>query len=115
MGTPTTISRYRLSTLLRDVDGRSYLTEAARYGYRELQDNIGHVVKDGDDLWTIAGRYYQNILGGETLFWVIGHFQPVPIHDPTIALTPGSVVIVPSERTVREEILSERRRAAGLR
>jgi hypothetical protein len=114
--TPTRISRYRFSFAVEDDAGRTYLTLPEPYLYRQLPDNVPHEVVDGDDLWSIAGKYYADAIpGGETLFWVVGHFQPEPIHDPTVALVPGTVVVVPSVRTVLEDILSEKRRAAGLR
>jgi hypothetical protein len=106
----------RVSFLDVDEAGRSYLTEPERYVYRQLADNVAHVVVEGDDLWSIAGKYYAgSIVGGETLYWVIGDFQPEPVIDPTVAFEVGSAVIVPSVRTVLEEILSEKRRSAGVR
>jgi hypothetical protein len=45
------------------------------------------------------------------LWWVIADFQPDPVHDPTLSLEPGRVLVVPSIRTVQEEIFSETRRA----
>lgn len=116
MRAPTRISRFRFSEVVEDPDGRTFLTEHEPFRYRERPDNIAHVVVDGDDLWTIAGTYYaRSIVGGETLFWVVGDYQPEPVHDPTVALVPGSVVVVPSVRVVLEEILSEGRRASGVR
>jgi hypothetical protein len=44
------------------------------------------------------------------LWWVIADFQSDPIHDPTRKLKRGRVLIIPSERTLTEEIFSERRR-----
>lgn len=113
---PTKISRYRFSQLVRDPEGRTHLTEPEPFRYRPLTDNFAHVVEEGDDLWTVAGQYYgATVLGGETLWWVVAHFQPEPILDPTLALVPGSTLVLPSVRTVLEEILSETRRAAGVR
>jgi hypothetical protein len=112
----TRISRYRFSRLVEDADGRQHLTESEPYWYRPLADNLVHVVQEGDDLCTVAGRYYgAAVLGGETLWWVVAQFQPEPILDPTLALVPGSTLIVPSVRTVLEDVLSETRRAAGVR
>jgi hypothetical protein len=41
---------------------------------------------------------------------VIADFQPDPIHDPTLELEPGRVLVIASLRTVLEEIFSESRR-----
>jgi hypothetical protein len=114
MPAPDRLSRYRFSFLAKDVEGRSFLTEPPKYGYRAFSDNVQHVVQAGDTLTSIAGRYYASIQFGELLGWLIADFQPEPIHDPTLAPEMGSVIIVPSVRTVREEILSERRRKAGV-
>ncbi len=41
---------------------------------------------------------------------LIADFQPDPIHDPTLSLEVGRVLVVPSLRTVTEEVFSEKRR-----
>lgn len=112
MPAPTRVSRYRFSLLLKDGQRRPYLTEARAFRYRELPDNRPHVVEAGDDVFQLAGRYFPTLPDGDSLWWVICHFQPEPIHDPTRALTAGSVLVIPSERTVLERVLSEQRERA---
>ncbi len=81
-----------------------------RFPYRALEDTREHVVGEGDTLWSLAARYFASLPLPATLYWIIADFQPDPIHDPTITLTPGRVLYVPSLRTVTEEVFSERRR-----
>jgi nucleoid-associated protein YgaU len=86
------------------------LTERTPYGYRPLADTRQHVVKQGDTLWSLATRYFVGFSRPAGLWWVIADFQPDPILDPTIALSPGTVLYIPSVRTVLENIFSETRR-----
>lgn len=111
MAAPTRMSRYRFSLQRKDASGRAYLTEARKFGYRELVDNRTHTVEAGDDIFQLAGRYFPTLPDGDSLWWIIAHFQPEPIHDPT-RLPAGSVLIIPSERTVIEQILTEKRERA---
>lgn len=103
-------SRYSFCEAREDSEGRQFLTDRAQFRFKALADSRVHVVSQGDTLWAIAGRYFQPLPRPAGLWWVIADFQPNPIHDPTIQLVPGSVIIVPSVRTVLEEVLNERRR-----
>jgi hypothetical protein len=80
------------------------------YRLRALSDNRQHIVKEGDTLFSLAGRYFAPLPRPAGLWWVIADFQPDPIHDPTLALEVGRVLVVPSVRTVVEEVFSEKRR-----
>ena len=112
MAAPTRMSRYRFSLQLKDASSRPYLTEARTFRYRELADNRAHVVEAGDDIFQLAGRYFPTLPDGDSLWWVIAHFQPEPIHDPTRPPAVGTVLVIPSERTVLEQVLSEQRERA---
>ena len=104
-------SRYRFCDGVRDDRGRLWLTTPEPYRYRALVDNRQHPVLGGDTLWALARRYFPSF--GEDarhLWWVISDFQPTPIVDPTLRLDPARVLIIPAERVVREDILSELRR-----
>jgi LysM domain len=107
---PNRLSRHRFSVGVRDADERMHLSERPVFGYRDLPDNRQHVVKEGDTLFNIAGRYFAGTERAAGFWWAIADFQPVPIHDPTIRLTPGTVVVVPSLRTLQLDILDEGRR-----
>lgn len=107
---PNRWSRDRFTTGITDDDGVLYLSEREPYAYRELADNVVHRVTQGDTLWTLAATYYEGIERPARFWWAIGDFQPDPIHDPTIALAPDSELVIPSIRTLQEEILNERRR-----
>lgn len=102
---PTERSRTRLCSGVIDDDGDFVLTDPEPYLYRELADNITHVASQADTWQSVAFRYY----GDALLWWVVADFQSV--YDPTVALVPGERIVLPSLRTVQEDILSESRRA----
>lgn len=99
-------SRHLLCQTVVDDQGRLFLSERSRYRYRELADNRYHVVVEGDTLYGLAATYYEGIERPAGLFWVIADFQPTPIHDPTLTLQVGRLLIIPSMRTLTEEILN---------
>ena len=86
------------------------LDEREPYRFRELPDNRLHRAREGDSLFTLAAKYFENFDRPAGLWWVIGDFQPSPIVDPTVRLRPGALIVIPSERVVREEVFSETRR-----
>ena len=107
---PRVGSRYGFALGVRDEDGMLALTDREPYRYRAHADNRTHLVVQGDTLWALAGRYFAPLPRPAGLWWVIADFQPDPIHDPTLALEVGRVLVVPSLRTVTEEVFSEKRR-----
>lgn len=87
------------------------LTDRTPFRFRPLGDTITHIVKDGESLYQIAGMYYRYAFERPAgLWWVIADFQPDPIFDPTIALVAGSILFVPSIRTIEEFVINEARR-----
>lgn len=104
------LSRYEFCTRQIDEDGRLFLDARKPYRFRAFTDNRTHVVQAGDTLFNIAGLHFQNVSRGAGLWWVIADFQPVPLFDPTVRLTPGMILVLPSLRTVMGEIFSESRR-----
>ena len=108
---PRKNSRHSFAYSTPDANGNLMLYGTEPYRFREFEDTQQHVVKEGDSLFTLAGKYYRGGIDRPAgLWWVIADFQPEPIHDPTIALELGRVMYIPSLRTVTEEIFSERRR-----
>lgn len=107
---PRQNSRYAASFSTDNGSGRLFLSPRNRYTFRELADNTSYLVKDGDTLQQIAARFYATISVGTwspaNLWWVIADFQPQPIHDPTVRLVAGTRLVLPSERTVRERVLT---------
>lgn len=106
---PRKYSRNSYCAGFRDSEGSRYLTDRERYLFRHLADTRLHVVQDGDDLFRLAGRYFSPLPRACGLWWIIADFQPQPIHDPTLALAPGTVLQIPSIRTVVEDIFNGRR------
>jgi hypothetical protein len=107
---PRRFSRYTFTSGVLDDEERLFLTEREPYRFRALSDNRQHIVKEGDTLFSLAGRYFAPLPRPAGLWWVIADFQPDPIHDPTLSLEVGRVLVVPSIRTVVEEVFSEKRR-----
>jgi len=107
---PRRFSRYTFSAAILDEDERLLLTDREPFRFRPLPDNRQHVVKEGDTLFSLAGRYFAPLPRPAGLWWIIADFQPDPLHDPTLALEVGRVLVLPSLRTVTEEIFAERRR-----
>jgi hypothetical protein len=110
---PKHMSRHTFTegTVLSDLgEEELFLTERVPYTYREFSDNEVHVAGDNDTLWSLAGHYFRGLPNPSRLWWIIADFQPQRIIDPTIKLRPGTVLAIPSVRTVLEEVLSEKRR-----
>lgn len=109
---PTEYSETRFSSGIVDDDGDLILTDPEPYLYRRLADNEEYVFGAGDTVERLAYSRY----GRAELAWVILNFQrdangqPAPIFDPTVKIEPGTVLVLPSQRTVFEEILNESRR-----
>jgi hypothetical protein len=107
---PRRFSRFSFSAGVLDEQGRLFLTEREPFRFRSLPDNRQHVVQQGDTLFSLAGRYFAPLPRPSGLWWVIADFQPEPIHDPTLALELGRVVLIPSVRVITEEVFAETRR-----
>jgi hypothetical protein len=120
MAGPRRYSRHLYSLGFHDdepdgSEGPLMLTEREPFTYRVYADNREHIVSQGETLFTLAAKYLSPIPRAAGLWWVIADFQPDPIHDPTIQLTPGTTIVIPSVRTVLEAVFSESRRLeAGL-
>ena len=107
---PRRMSRHTFTLGVTDEDDRLTLTDRVPFRFVERADTRQHRVGEGDTLQTLAGRYLAPLPNACRLWWVIADFQPEPIHDPTIAVAPGTVLHIPSVRTVLEEVFSEERR-----
>jgi hypothetical protein len=110
------MSRHSFSeaTALSDLDDdRRFLTDRECFGFRQFSDNRTHLVRAGDTLQSVAARYYRGLPRPSGLWWVIADYQPQRVHDPTLELTEGSVLAIPSRRTVEREVFGEKRRLTG--
>lgn len=117
---PGPLSVFRFCTTQPDaITGQIFITDPAPFEYRELADNITHTVIASDTWESIAARYYGSLdtaavvpfTGGASELWrVVAEFQPDPPLDATIPPERGSVVYVPSVRTLLEQIFNEARR-----
>lgn len=110
---PRRFSRHTFTRASTDADERQFLSDRDKFLFRQLDDNTYHTIKEGDTLQNLAGRFYAPLSGANgisfspaQLWWVIADFQVPPIHDPTILLSPGSTLIIPSLRTVREKVFN---------
>lgn len=103
-------SRFQFGFARFDEDGNEYLTEHSPFRFQDEPDNRPHSIKQGDTVFNLAGRYLRGVDSERAcgLWWIIADFND--IHDPTLALTPGRVLAIPSTRLVNETILAESRR-----
>lgn len=93
-------SRYAKRKVALDTNGMPFITGRHRLPKTNWPDNRAHTVREGDTLWGLAYEY----LGSAEFWWVIADFNR--IMDPWQPLEPGQVLVIPSERTLREEILA---------
>ena len=109
---PREFSRYTFTNAALDSAGRLVLSSRERFRFEQLPDNRTHLVIGGDTLFNLANRRFKPLPRPAGLYWVIADFQPEPIHDPTLRLEPGTVLIVPSVQTVLNRVFSESERRA---
>lgn len=104
------LSRFRFCFALEDSSDKLYLVEREPFRFREENDNRSHIVQEGDTIFNLAGRYFRGMDANRAcgLWWVIADFNG--LHDPTLALAPGSEIIIPSTRLVRMEVFNSDRR-----
>lgn len=107
---PRFYSRHTFTNASKDDSDRLVLSEREPFRFKAYADTRTHVVKEGDTLHSLSARYFASFKRPAGLWWVIADFQPTPIFDPTIALVPNDILLIPSERVVNEHIFSEERR-----
>jgi nucleoid-associated protein YgaU len=107
---PRRYSRYSFCSASKDDAGRLVLSERVPFRFRVLSDTVQYTCKEGDSLYVLAHRAYKGLPRPSGLWWIIADFQPDPIFDPTVVLTPGQVLFIPSLRTVQELVFAESRR-----
>ena len=56
---PRRFSRFEFTLGIRDDEGRLFLTDREPYGFKVFSDNRIHVVKQGDSLFSLAGKYFR--------------------------------------------------------
>lgn len=110
---PRRHSRFTFCTAILS-DDVLFMTEREPFRFRALPDNRHHIVKEGETLFSLAGHYFAPLPRPAGLWWIIADFQPEPIHDPTLTLDVGRVLVIPSHRTVTEDVFSEKRREEAL-
>jgi hypothetical protein len=108
---PSTLSVYRFCQAYAAPDGRKYLTDIQPFPFEKFDDTTEHVVVGQQRIEDVAAIHYQAYGEEAYLLWhVLAAFQPEPILDPTVPLTPGSTMFIPSLRVIEERVFSEDRR-----
>jgi hypothetical protein len=111
---PRSGSRYTFCSGVRDANEVLQLSEREPYRFVEHKDTRVHTVVQGDTLFDLAGRCFAPLPRACGYWWVIADFQPDPIIDPTLELTLGRRLFIPSLRVLTDVVLGEaRRREAG--
>jgi hypothetical protein len=96
-------SRYIQADLLRDTAERIHTGSRPRYVFADIDDITMHVIEAGDTLHSLADLYYgSENSNSATYWWLIADFQPEPIQDPTIALEPGDIILIPPISIVQD-------------
>ena len=98
-------SRYVFTRTVVGLDDTSTLTDREPYSFKNDPLNQIHRVEPGDTLYALAERY----LRSAGLWWIVADYQDPPITDPTLRLTPGSILIIPPE-SVLLAVFAEGRR-----
>lgn len=95
-------SRYNLADVIIEEDGGMHFGMRDRLLWQDLAGVLSHIVIEGETLWTIAAKYYGSTPGspGSELWWVLADFQPEPMNDPTISLSPGQTLLIPPKEAV---------------
>jgi hypothetical protein len=100
-------SRYKHSTVIRRSDDSVlYYSLRPRPWYVGGLGETLHKVQLGDTLMNLAQFYFKGFPDPARLWWIIADYQPEPINDPTIVLTPGSVVVIPPQNVVQDWLMS---------
>lgn len=102
-------SRYTTSQIITTRNDKLIISPRKVYRYKAFVDNIDHTVREGETIEDIVDLRYPNFPNASQLYWVLCDFQKVPILDPTLPLTPGSIVVLPSSHTLRTVIFSPER------
>ncbi len=101
-------SEYTFSTLYTEFDtGDIMLTDPNPIGFIAFEDNIPHTVAEGDTLWGLADTYFPHYDRACGLWKAIADFNS--IYDPSLDLEVGTVLYVPSERTLSDTFFSNDR------
>jgi len=101
---PRVDSRYQFSRAFTDADGRLHLEVPDPVRHRPEPDNVRHVVGAGESLQFLAYRYYRGMERPARFWWAIGAYNGVV--DATFPLASGTVLVIPSERLLRDVILA---------
>lgn len=106
---PRQFSRHSFSRAVTDVTGAIVLTDPVPFRFVARPDNRLVTVHGGDTVFSIAAREFRGYPRPDGLWWIIADFQPDPIHDPTLRIEDGSILVIPSNRTIEEEIFAQSR------
>lgn len=99
------LSRYRAAELIKGDDDSFTWTLPNFFEFTGEDEDIFYEVQPGDNWHLLAYKFYGREFGGANLWWAIMDYQPTPIVDPTIALSPGSVLVVPPPKRIQEFLL----------
>jgi len=105
---PGRSSRHLSVPLIADLDdGLTYLLDREPLRFAARSDNLRVVSQEGDTWHSLAARHLRPLPRPQDFWWVLCDFQPVPVADPTVEITPGTVVFIPSAEFVTGRALTE--------
>ena len=93
-------SRYRQTFKVRDeVRKLSYiLLGKSRVFFDPEADNRIYKGQSGENLFAVAARHFRGYPRPASMFFVLAHYQPTPILDPTTDLGGRDIHIPPAEK-----------------
>lgn len=100
-------SRYQRSRIILRGEALTFLQLAEVEYYSGQEDDVFHIVSEGETLFSIAYRYYGGVGDGVHNWWLIAEYQPEPIVDPTAKLNPGDILVIPSTRHLLDAIAGQ--------
>jgi hypothetical protein len=77
-------------------EGKVFLSLRERLPHLQGSDTRIHICKGGERLYDLAVGYYKGLYQRPLDLWpIIAEYQPEPIHDPSVPLSEGEVVLIP--------------------
>ncbi len=101
---PTVNSYYQYARAFQDAQERWYLEVMTPFRFTDEQDNVPHQVRAGETLFILAYRYYRSFENPTRMWKAIADFNDIV--DPTLPLEEGKILIIPSERWIRDVFLA---------
>lgn len=106
---PGVQSRY-LGAELHNLDGKLYLGQREPLLFDPDLAQRAVMVARHDTLQTLAAKFIGAPQFDTPFWWLVAEFSHPPVLDPTVPLTPGTTVYIPSRDRALAELLDPDRK-----